>query len=127
MMQLALLSPAAGDSLYPEQRNVRYFQPIGGGQPIRTVALPLLPDKQGHDPAPLLDGDLKALLCACLASHHSNQPGLAALCDIVSKAVRERDGAWYARDEIGHPSPEMETDDAIQELMQECIRDAPAI
>jgi hypothetical protein len=125
MIELVLLSPNECGMTLPQQDEVVNSQPAGGGAPFDSVVVALFPHDNGGDPMPLLDRDMKELICACLAPQHQKRPGLATLANVVSKAVEERDAAWYARGEVGHPDPRTESDAFIQKVLRDCIQNAP--
>lgn len=125
MCQLVILSFEAWNPEYADPDTTVDFQPSVNGPILKTAAVGLLPDQQGHDPAPFLDRDLRTLLCKCLAQREENRPSLAVLAYFAMDAIRRRDSTWYQREGSGHRYPAMEEDEFIETLLQTCLRNAP--
>lgn len=91
----------------------------GEYQGIITMGTVLLPDEDGDYEYPTLDPDLRDLLIRCLAVNEDNRPRLDELLDIAVTAVDSKDADTFGDNE------EMETDEAIRDLLQEVLYDAP--
>ncbi|KAI1121860.1 kinase-like domain-containing protein [Nemania abortiva] len=84
---------------------------------VRTVASYILP-KDGVDPYPNLDPDLRHLIALCLAVDPSERPSAAELLHYCKLAVDQKPPEWYG------PNQALETDEGISLTLQALVYDA---
>ena len=92
------------------------FRPGGRGVRVRTGASGILPNEDGSDPCPELDGSLKDLICLCRAANHANIPSISGLAGTVMEAIKNQDEDWYGEDPI-------EEDETIRDLVKKLLLD----